>query len=553
MHGSCYISVLATKLPWKPKKKSTFNFFINLTVFSLSLSLSLSLRVSIRNILVHQNSTLFPLLYELNHSEDNLRARFFFFAFKKFESTASPVQGMERVVATVSGYHGSERFNLIKLISHAGANYVGSMSKSITHLVCWKFEGRKYDIAKKFRILVVNHRWIEDCIKEGKRVPEDSYTLESGHEVGPLLLEVPLIVRASSLTKNKVVSDRLHDIGSEKPKTHFCPGTSVREDSCLMKRHEDSSSYSSRLSRKGKRNICNGNGVSTVAGPSRKGRRLAKNLDELLGPSILDLSPEDHLYRMDRLQTDAAATSSLSGDVDDNNILENREGSDAGLNDQSRAVNGGSDGIEEIKDSSHVSTIRNSILRIEDPLPMAQTSIDLCSSDDEKFSDCDQVDNVAGLPTSTEMSCVICFTDFSSTRGILPCGHRFCFPCIQSWVDYKTSMGKISTCPLCKASFMMIKKVERAASTDQKVYSQTIPCDNSAADIFIPMDQELPDIFESSQASACVVCRGREPEDLLESCDVCRTRRIHSYCMDPPLRPWACSHCKELRMIYRNH
>jgi hypothetical protein len=54
-------------------------------------------------------------------------------------------------------------------------------------------------------------------------------------------------------------------------------------------------------------------------------------------------------------------------------------------------------------------------------------------------------------------------------------------------------MGKISNCPLCKAIITRIMKVEDAATTDQKAYSQTIPCDNISSDIFIPMDQEFPD------------------------------------------------------------
>ncbi|KAI5442645.1 uncharacterized protein LOC127120571 [Lathyrus oleraceus] len=471
------------------------------------------------------------------------------------QSHGCNIEGMDRVVATVTGYHDPERFNLIKLISYAGANYVGMMSKSITHLVCWKFEGKKYDIARKFRIPIVNHRWIEDCIKEGRRVPEDSYIMQSGHEVGPLLMEVPVTVQANSLSKKKVVSRSLCDIGSKRQNSDFgswlC-GISVLEDSSLLKKHEESSSYSSRLSKKGKRN--SGNEVSTEARHSRKGRRVVENDGRVaLDPIILDLSTDDQVSEMDRLHTEATATSTISNRVNIDNIQENSEGLDTGLSRQSGTIDGSSDGIEQSRDSYHLSTPTNSTLFIEDPLPLTQTSVDLCSSAAEKSTSGDVVDDFDDIPTSNYLSCVICFTDFSSTRGILACGHRFCFPCIQGWVDHRIAMGKISTCPLCKASITGIKKVEHAATTDQKVYSQTIPCDYTSSDVFIPVDREFRDNgLESSRAGACVICCGREPEDLLQNCDVCRIRRIHSYCMDPPLLPWTCSPCKELRMIYRH-
>ncbi|OVA06435.1 BRCT domain [Macleaya cordata] len=501
---------------------------------------------------------------------------------------------MDSVVATVSGYHGSDRFKLIKLINHTGANYVGSMSKSTTHLVCWQFEGSKYMLAKNLGTKIVSHQWFEDCEREGKRLPEGNYLMQSGQQVRPLSWEPPVACPKESLLarKNDTLFYDRSNICNDARSTEIengSPGPSFR----LSSEHEESTSYASILSGKHKRSIHSASGSTTKVEPTRKSRRLAKKKSsrDIYESAIFDCDQEcsptencDEIYTTtaasndsDDLRSDTSLTildceqecsptectpHNVTAAPNDSNGLRNK---DAMIPQGSTLQDGfyiGENRNEELADVEDITELNNfaasngsNILSDDVLASQERMSLDF-EDDDAVLKDVDVYGKSDRLPTPTELSCVICWTDFSSTRGVLPCGHRFCYSCIQDWADHMASRRKVSTCPLCKASFVSITKVEDAASTDQKIYSQTIPDASSAAkDIFVLSDWEISGFgaqgFQFSAASVCCVCRSREPEDLLVSCHICRNSWVHSYCLDPPLDPWTCINCRRLRMLYR--
>ncbi|PWA99428.1 BRCT domain-containing protein [Artemisia annua] len=588
---------------------------------------------------------------------------------------------MDSVIATVSGYHGSERFNLIKLIARSGAIYVGAMNQSTTHLVCRKFEGKKYELARKLKIIVVNHRWVEDCVKHGRRVSERPYMKHCGAVIGPLLLEIPVASKevrsvfgeastSRSFSKNRVIDVESDDGGDDDwtqssllkenlhpderrnkdPSRSRRKGTMrcLRQDvsvtneyveadddwiqSSLLKEslHPDErrNKDPSRSRRKGTMR-CLRQDVSVTneyvesdddddwtqssllkenllsderrnkdrSRLSRKGTKRCSRPDvSLTNEYDLDESPSFGLSRIEsedlpcpspsrranKKKRDITRCESSRGSrrlmhKNTDNVV--KSSSDAEDDFQHTEIH---DNDVDIGEPSKVSRRlyqtrlpdyakrRNLILEdseqtedlgtsdVQDPVCNNGVSASLSKNSLDKSTKVDDESNeredAPASPTPIHLSCVICWTDFSSTRGVLPCGHRFCFSCIQNWADHKASMKKVSTCPLCKASFYSIQKMEEAVSSDQKIYSQTIPSNSFATDVYI-----IPHGEASTRTSlqymppprpVCYQCCCREPEELLIHCHSCENRCVHSYCMDPPQTTWVCVQCKDLRMRY---
>ncbi|XAR61397.1 hypothetical protein NMG60_11035089 [Bertholletia excelsa] len=100
------------------------------------------------------------------------------------------IPGAKSLVVCLTGYQRQDREDIMTMVALMGANFSKPLVASkVTHLICYKFEGEKYELAKKIRkIKLVNHRWLEDCLQAWKLLPDTNYA-KSGYELEMMEIE----------------------------------------------------------------------------------------------------------------------------------------------------------------------------------------------------------------------------------------------------------------------------------------------------------------------------------------------------------------------------
>ncbi|XP_057424278.1 BRCT domain-containing protein At4g02110 [Lotus japonicus] len=94
------------------------------------------------------------------------------------------IPGANELIMCLTGYLRQDRDDIMTMVGLMGAQFSKPLvANKVTHLICYKFEGEKYELAKKMgTIKLVNHRWLEDCLKDWVLLPEDKYN-KSGFEL----------------------------------------------------------------------------------------------------------------------------------------------------------------------------------------------------------------------------------------------------------------------------------------------------------------------------------------------------------------------------------
>ena len=222
-----------------------------------------------------------------------------------------------------------------------------------------------------------------------------------------------------------------------------------------------------RRSSSNKRNFCDVSGINVTGEPVRRSRRLTKKSasDSPVDCVILDYHlRESHNPRRENNPVCVDLENLSSIIVPSAQELITATVSTVSVESRRDTLNANED-IEE-QPNFHNSICSNSSRNCALTGPgtsqlehyeHTQAKADLSGGGDnhnKERSRSDELGEASSLDSKSGLSCVICWTDFSSTRGVLSCGHRFCYSCIQQWADCMVCMFFCFHCFLmCLSTF----------------------------------------------------------------------------------------------------
>ncbi|XP_050237883.1 BRCT domain-containing protein At4g02110 [Mercurialis annua] len=134
------------------------------------------------------------------------------------------ISGAKDLIMCLTGYQRQDRDDIMTMVSLMGAQFSKPLvANKVTHLLCYKFEGEKYELAHKLKkIKLINHRWLEDCLRDWTLLPEDDYN-KSGYELEVMEAEAKDSEDDAEDTNEKQLSHKMSNkspqikIGTPKP------------------------------------------------------------------------------------------------------------------------------------------------------------------------------------------------------------------------------------------------------------------------------------------------------------------------------------------------